>query len=537
MSAPRSRRPALFIAVTAALTAGALALVVWHPFPLGADGWVWRSPPSPSLCGAGEPLAVFALVLAVVALAWRRIGRVGWPGEAGLVALVAALAFLAQLAVARQSPSGYLESILAIAKPAATRYHVAARRVERLAPVLGRYERWMRDSQWVGDDQRGLIVTHPAGPLSLFWCLNHVFADEERPRPDGTAAVPRGPLAGRRKAEGATRFIRWCEQTLSWGLRLEDVPAAARLVVALSPAERAGAWLASLLTRLMACLVVPPVYLLCRGLYGRRAGLLAAALSAAVPSMLLFSPGLDQCFPAVAVTACALSLAAGVRRSGWRAALAGLAVSAGLFFSLAFAVVALWAFLLAIAGLRRGEGPTTRANVLRLGAFAAGGFALPVVLLYVAFGYHSFAVWWACWQANAAFNAQSGRVYWKWLLINPVDFLGFVGVPVACLFVRRVASEVCELWRRRLVGRDWPALTAAGLLVTLNVLGGNRGEVARLWMFLMPAAVVAAAGELGRYRPYRRVVFIVLFALQCVQVVVFKGFLSVLLGLYRPPAL
>jgi len=252
--------------------------------------------------------------------------------------------------------------------------------------------------------------------------------------------------------------------------------------------------------------------------------------------MLLFSPGLDQCFPAVAATACALSLAAGVRRSGWRAALAGLAVSAGLFFSLAFAVVALWAFLLAIAGLRRGEGPATRASVLRLGAFAAAGFALPVDLLYVAFGYNSFAVWWACWQANAAFNAQSGRVYWKWLLINPVDFLGFVGVPVACLFVRRVAFEVSELWRRRLAGRDWAALAAAGLLVTLNVLGGNRGEVARLWMFLMPAAVVAAAGELGRCRPYRRVVFIVLFALQCVQVVVFKGFLSVLLGLYRPPA-
>ena len=44
----------------------------------------------------------------------------------------------------------------------------------------------------------------------------------------------------------------------------------------------------------------------------------------------------------------------------------------------------------------------------------------------------------------------------------------------------------------------------------------------------MPPCAMAAAAEAERYAPYRRAVFAALFALQCVQVVVFKATVNVL---------
>jgi hypothetical protein len=51
-------------------------------------------------------------------------------------------------------------------------------------------------------------------------------------------------------------------------------------------------------------------------------------------------------------------------------------------------------------------------------------------------------------------------------------------------------------------------------------------------MFLMPGCLVAAAAQLDRCAPYRRAVFVSLFALQAVQVIAFRASLDVLLGMY-----
>ena len=496
----------VLVAVAAVATAGAVAIVLWARFPLGVDDWAWRRVAAPSWGRAVLPAVAFVLVGALVLAAWRRVERIGRLAEAGLVGAVVAVAFLAQVLVGQQGPAGYHESVFAVGLRGAAAYHTEARRIPDLAAHLRGYEREMRR------EFRGQISTHPAGPVVLFWCLNRVFAGHDA---------------------AAERFERWCERWLAKGMRLAESPAAAALFAGMTPAERAGVWLSTLALRLAACLVVVPVYVTARALHGRRAALMAGALAAAIPSVLLFSPTLDQCFPVLAASACWFGYAGGRRRSVWRAAVAGAFVSVGLFLTLAFAVVAFWGGLLGLVGLRHGEEPVRRRQALGLLAGGACGFLVPVAALYAAFGYNSLAVWWACWQGNATFNALYRRTYWKWVLVNPVEFVGFLGVPLACVLGRRVAGEVRALWRRNASGRDWPTLIVAGLLVALNVAGANLGEVARLWMFLMPACAVAAAGALEGYAPYRRAVFAVLFGMQCVQVVVFKGSLDVLLGLYR----
>lgn len=513
MSHSTARSALLAVSAMVALTALVMAYAAWGPLPLRVDDWAWHRLPCSDWAAAGPTMMVFALMGLLAVLGARRGGQWAPSRQAQALAALVVLALAAQVSAARQLPGGYSESIVALGKPGANRYHAAARGVRSLSAVLRDYPRWMREKS------HKLIITHPAGPLTLFWSLNQVFA--------GSEAAARG-------------FVHWCEDRFAWGIRAKDPEGPAAMVELfrdMSDADLAGVWLASFALRLAAALLVLPVYALGRVIHGVNVGIVAGALAGMVPSLLLFSPGIDQIFPVLAATACWLGWTAGARRSVWRAAWAWLTVSVGMFFSLSFAVVAGWAGLLALASLARSSGQSgervrgrTMASLATAGAV---GFAAPAVTLYVATGYNSLRAWVACVGANAEFNASSGRLYGTWLWANPVEFLVFLGVPVACLFVARAAAGIRSVWRRRWDEADWATLSLVALLVGLNLLGVNRGEVARLWMFLMPGCLIAAAAQVECYAPYRRVVLIALLALQASQAAALKSLLDVLLGFYR----
>ena len=485
-----------------------LAYVRWCPVLPRIDDWRWHRVAEPALEAGVPVLATFAL-LGLAAMAALRVGErrprlVG----AAMVVPMAVLAFVAQLLSADLAPGGYSEGLIALGKPGANRYHHAARGVPDLARVARHYARWMRSP---GHKER---ITHPVGPLALFWGLNHVFANEE----------------------AAGRFVAWCERGFAAGVSVrgpDAPPMAARLFRGMSNAELAGVWLASLILPLAAALAVLPTYALGASLYGVRAGVVAAALCAAVPSLFAYSPGLDQLFPVGAATAWWLTWTAGQRRSPWRAFLAGLVVSLGLFFTLAFAVVAAWGALLFLVGLRRGDERPTGRRLAWLVALGVGGFVVPLAAAWALVGYDSLGVWVQCLRANSEFNAGMGRTYWKWLLANPVEFLVFLGVPVAVAFLWRAVEAVRAVGKKGAGSANWTALPLLALLLVLDLLGANRGEVSRLWMFLTPACAVVAGGLVAGSGRRARAVFAWLFALQAIQVVVFRGCLDMLLGMYR----
>ncbi|NQT87853.1 hypothetical protein HQ560_13890 [bacterium] len=490
MDAQSGRRTCFLAATAAVLTLAVIVAVMWGAFRLGADDWEWPRTPAPEWWRAGGPLCMLALLGLVAFVAWRSVEKAGAFRQVVILATLVSLGWLIQFSMLRVPPAGFHEGVIAIAKPGANRYHQAARGIDRLAPVLANYHQWMRE------DSHALVITNPAGPLTVFWCLNQVFAGDEA---------------------RAAAFVDDCENACTEGVHLDESAWAAVLFQNLSHAELAGVWLAVFILPAFACLVAIPAYLLARSLYGRREGVLAAAFSLTVPSLLLFSPGMDQCYAVLAVTAAWLAHGAGRRRSLTMAACAGLVISVGMFFSLAFAVAALLAGLFGLVGLVQADGRTSVKRVATLSAAAGAAFLAPVALLYLGFGYRSFAVWRGCLEANASFNAATQRGYATWLLLNPVEFVAFLGVPVACLLAWRV------------FGKDnLPALAVVGLLVLLNGLGLNRGEVARLWLFLMPACVAVGVAEIERAVPYRRFVFVALFALQAVQAVVFRAVLKVL---------
>ena len=497
----------LVLVLASGLTLAVVAFAVLWPFTPGIDDWQWWRVGEVAWDAALAPLMSLALIGLAALTGWR-LGE-GRPRLVGAAVVVpmAVLAFVAQMLSAEQAPGGYCEGLIALGKPGCNRYHAAARMVPRLSEVVDDYPRWM---QLPTHKER---ITHPVGPLALFWGLNHVFAGREG---------------------AAEWFIAWCERRLAAGVSVRGPaapPMAAALFRDMSDADLAGVWLASVLLPLAAALAVVPAYAFAVSLYGVRAGVAAAAFCAALPSFYVYSPGLDQLFPVFAVTAWWLSWTAGRRRSLGRAAVAGFVVSLGLFLSLSFAVVAGWAALLFLEALEWAE--VRPRQVAALVGAAVVGFLVPIAVAWVAWGYESPAVWAQCLQANADFNAGSGRAYWKWVLANPVDFLVFLGVPVAVAFAWGVGRAVGTVRRGASAAKDWAVLSLAGLLVLLDLVGANRGEVSRLWMFLMPACVVVAAGAVASCGRRARVVFVWLFALQTIQVVVFRGCLDMLLGMYR----
>ena len=94
--------------------------------------------------------------------------------------------------------------------------------------------------------------------------------------------------------------------------------------------------------------------------------------------------------------------------------------------------------------------------------------------------------------SNAPGTTQ--RVWWVWIFGDLVAFAVILGFPLTAAVVARLATVVRE--------RAWGSFEAATLAAVLAAAcwGHTRGEVERMWQFLVPFAVVVAARQLLRWR-------------------------------------
>ena len=86
------------------------------------------------------------------------------------------------------------------------------------------------------------------------------------------------------------------------------------------------------------------------------------------------------------------------------------------------------------------------------------------------------------------------RVWWVWIFGDLVAFAVILGFPLTAALVTRLVAAV----RERAWG-SFEAATAAALLAAA-CWGHTRGEVERMWQFLVPFAVVVAVRQLLRWR-------------------------------------
>ena len=119
------------------------------------------------------------------------------------------------------------------------------------------------------------------------------------------------------------------------------------------------------------------------------------------------------------------------------------------------------------------------AVLLIIGVVAAH---IPLMLI----GYNPAANFIASMHAQRTIMAS--RTYLGWIVFNAWDIILFIGPPLAAL---------CGV--AGLDGRNTIAPVAITLIFLL-LAGATRGEVGRIWAFLMPIAAVGAASALARLR-------------------------------------
>ena len=271
-------------------------------------------------------------------------------------------------------------------------------------------------------------------------------------------------------------------------------PGATVLLATLDRAGAPGPWPAAGLILVAGAAATPLVYLLGCAIAGERAARAATLAWAFAPMVLLESA---TSMDAVFATAGAAAALLAVRGRIWSAASAVVVCS---FLSWALPAAAVWAGI--VVWMRRGV-----REAISLAVAAVAAAAAAYLLLWLVTGFDPVAAY-----SNTKYHYEHGvsrvRPYWYWVIGDPAALLAGLGVPVAIAYARAVGA------------RTAPALALAAVVLVAAASGFAKAEVERIWQFLVPLAVVAAAAEIDRMR--LRPVLIAL-AVQAVAVEVLFG--------------
>jgi hypothetical protein len=282
---------------------------------------------------------------------------------------------------------------------------------------------------------------------------------------------------------------------------------------------------------LLSGLTLLPLYGLARRAYDERVATWAVALYPLVPAFALWAGRWEQFYPLLAVTTWYLFHIGLTERRRWALGAAGLTLAVG--SALNFSLLALglplgiWAALWLLT-----HWETVRGRYWALiwdGLAFLTGLAAPWVVYRLLFGTGLLEIW----RVSMGYHLGLDRDYGTWLFYHLYDFLTFLGIPLALLFLFAWIRAVRETHQG-----SWDQLTlafAAGL-VLLNLSGTARGEVARVWLFLTPFATLAAARGLHALPAGgRRARATVLLSLLALQLLTFNTFLRVVTTGVTPP--
>jgi hypothetical protein len=227
------------------------------------------------------------------------------------------------------------------------------------------------------------------------------------------------------------------------------------------------------------------LYLFVRDLFAdRQAALFSLVLYLFVPAKLFFFPLLNTVTPVVVLVCACLLLRWTLTGRAAYAAFLGIALYGLVFYEPLGLVMGLLFAVLIVRAVRRGD--LTWRTLLLHGGLALLGFAATHAVMLVRFRFDLFETLRVIGAHALAFNVEAARPYSVWVRQNLLDFAFGAGVCQAVLFCIILGAGFL---RAGSPGRLTEPITllcvalAATLLVT-DLLGVNRGEVVRLWIFL-----------------------------------------------------
>lgn len=322
---------------------------------------------------------------------------------------------------------------------------------------------------------------------------------------------------------------------VSGSLQIDRVYLASVDAILRNDAYFAASTFLGLLLPLLSIVSLLPLYIIGKNLFNRRVGYLAALLSICIPAYILISPQIDQLYVLLAVTITALYVVGYRKNNVYMIILGGLVLTLSLFFTIAIILLLpiLWVITVVI------EAQSLKNNgyldLLRLslrnkyfiifGLTTSFGF-LTCILIEHDLLYTFFRIL----KHNSEFNKTAfaeGRPYLYWLVGNLYEYAMFLGIPLSVLFV----AEVCSKPENKIIkASKLYSLLILFVIIMLDISGINRGEVARLWMFLMPFYVLAVASYIDRICVNSSVYFYSLI----VTIIALQFFQSIAFRLYMP---
>jgi hypothetical protein len=268
-------------------------------------------------------------------------------------------------------------------------------------------------------------------------------------------------------------------------------PAGAMVLYALVGRVWPGLTAAALATVALGSLGVAAAGGLARDELGERGGRLALVAWVVSPGVLLYlATSADAVFAAVLGAAALASHRGLVRRSAAWTVAGGILLWAGSMLTYAAVLLLVFLGVRAFGRLLPGE----RAWTLR---WAAGTSAVVLGLaagLWLATGYDPLAAVLASSRAYEAAPGSASRSLVQWLPGDLLAFGGMLGVPLLAALAARTVAVVRE--------RAWTSLDAAAVATLLAAAswGFTKGEVERIFQFLVPLVLVPVARQLLAWR-------------------------------------
>jgi len=258
----------------------------------------------------------------------------------------------------------------------------------------------------------------------------------------------------------------------------------------------------SFLFPVLSCMVLIPLFYIARIFTDHRTAIRACLIYIFVPSVTLVTTHLDQVlYPLMAMLTVA-TIVYGCKYNNRPAIIAsGILLYLDLFVSFSLLPVALICLLMGGIIWRESQnGNVISRQFLMVLILWGAGFVVTWLLFWMFLNYnpvHRF-------QEAMAFHQQ-----WKewqpglmnmilFALLNVIEFLCWMGLSLAVVYLSHTMGMARSIFAG---GRDRWALFVAGyalILILMALFGRTKGEVNRLWIFMLPPICLMAARELVR---------------------------------------
>ena len=276
---------------------------------------------------------------------------------------------------------------------------------------------------------------------------------------------------------------------------------------------------------LASCTAIP-VYFLAKEFYSEAVARIAVLLCPLIPAMLFFIPLLDVIYGFFFISIILFYTLGDKNKKSIYFILSGFIWALSLFFSWLFLLVPLvlliLLFLLYFSKNEKQKKLFSFQNLLKTNGYFLLTAILFWLIYWLIFGYNIYDLYRATMIYHHDFLAT--RSYKIWLFLNLFDFFVFLGIPLALVYLFGLGKEITNLIQKKLINVPFWLFTLT--IIILDLTGKNRSETARIWLFLMPLALIPIANYIFQTKNKNVIVFLVIFLL-LLQLLIFQKFIMV----------